>query len=561
MIRALVTRPAEDSADLVRALEQRGISVLAEPLLTIRPKDGVAVGLANVQALLFTSANGVRAFAGASSSRDLPAFAVGDATAEALRGLGFARIESAGGDVEDLERLVRRRLDPGRGRLLHAAGSSVAGDLAGRLILAGFVVDRVQLYDADPATDLSDTSRAEIANGGIDWVLVFSPRTAAAFASVIERAGLAEAARKITLVALSKAVAEAASLPFQKIAIAAEPTQAALLSTVDGLIEAKPRMTETKPTETLPPLRSRNRFVPILAAAAVIAAAIAGTRIRTRQKPATVAAAPAVDLAPLTQRLDRIEAAVAALGQRVDGVATEARQAGVKASAAAEAAAARPADAASAMPVDLSPIEKRLAGLEQSLAEVGRRAAGAADAERRLAEVERLAKVERNVDTAALAALKLGDALAAGRPYKAELALLSGTPGIEAEVRALMTRAETGVPSRVALIERFPAAAAAAARNADRGDDLWSQAIAKLNGLVQVRRIAPGDDLDGRLAKAEILLKGGDLPGALAAVDGLPEGAAKALASWRADALARLEAERALEKATQTLAAGPGRAG
>ncbi len=561
MIRALVTRPAEDSADLVRALEQRGISVLAEPLLTIRPKDGVAVGLANVQALLFTSANGVRAFAGASSSRDLPAFAVGDATAEALRGLGFARIESAGGDVEDLERLVRRRLDPGRGRLLHAAGSSVAGDLAGRLILAGFVVDRVQLYDADPATDLSDTSRAEIANGGIDWVLVFSPRTAAAFASVIERAGLAEAARKITLVALSKAVAEAASLPFQKIAIAAEPTQAALLSTVDGLIEAKPRMTETKPTETLPPLRSRNRFVPILAAAAVIAAAIAGTLIMTRQKPATVAAAPAVDLAPLTQRLDRIEAAVAALGQRVDGVATEARQAGVKASAAAEAAAARPADAASAMPVDLSPIEKRLAGLEQSLAEVGRRAAGAADAERRLAEVERLAKVERNVDTAALAALKLGEALAAGRPYKAELALLSGTPGIEAEVRALMTRAETGVPSRVALIERFPAAAAAAARNADRGDDLWSQAIAKLNGLVQVRRIAPGDDLDGRLAKAEILLKGGDLPGALAAVDGLPEGAAKALASWRADALARLEAERALEKATQTLAARPGRAG
>lgn len=549
MIRALVTRPTEDSAELIRALEQRGIAVIAEPLLTIKPKAGVAVDTSGVQALLFTSANGARAFAGASQARDLLAFAVGDATAKTLRELGFAKVESAQGDVEDLERLVRRRLDPTRGKLLHASGTSVAGDLAGRLKAVGFEVDRAQLYDSDPAENLSEAARAEIAGGRVDWVLVFSPRTAATFASVIERAKLTEATRKMTLVALSDAAAKAAPLKFQRTAVAAEPTQAALLATVDGLIQKppqKPTMTEPKPAIAPQPKR---QIAPAIVGAVVVACVIAGAIVFASQKPAAVAS---VDLSPVLQRLDKIEASVSALGQRLDGVANEARQAGAKASAAAEAAASRP-DATGA-PVDLSPIERKLSALEQSIADVARRASVAADTEKRLAEVERLAKAERNIDAAALAALKLGEALNAGRPYKAELALFANTPGIEAEVKTLMTRAETGVPSRAALIERFPAAAAAAARNADLGDDLWSQTLAKVRNLVQIRRVAPGDDLDGKLARAELLLKSGDLAGALAALDGLPDGAAKALSGWRADAQARLDAERALDRATQALA-------
>lgn len=229
MIRALVTRPAEDATEIARALETRGVSVLVEPLLTIQPKDGASVDLAGVQALLFTSANGARTFAKLSPVRDLPAFAVGDGTADTLRGLGFAEVESAGGNVRDLERLARIRLDPAKGKLLHPAGTSVAGDLAARLTEAGYQVERAALYDAEPAPELSEPARAELAAGRIDWILVFSPRTAAAFASVMERAGLAEAARKMTLVALSDAVAKAAPLPFGHVAVAAEPTQAALL--------------------------------------------------------------------------------------------------------------------------------------------------------------------------------------------------------------------------------------------------------------------------------------------------------------------------------------------
>ena len=563
MIRALVTRPAEDSADLLRELESRGVSALVEPLLTIKAKDGVVIDTDGVQALLFTSANGARNFAVSSSVRDLPAFAVGDATAETLRRLGFTKVESARGDVEDLERLVRRRLDPTRGKLLHAAGSSVAGDLAGRLARAGFAVDRVHLYDAEPAEDLSDIARAEIAAGKIDWVLVFSPRTAAALANVIERAGLQDRAQRMTLIALSDAAAKAAKLRFKHVAVAAEPTQAAMLHTVEGLMATKPPTIESAP----PPQALRQSRLPLfIAAAALIVAVIAGAlAMKPRPVPmaaSTPAAAPSVDLAPLTQRLDRIEATIATLGQRVDAAAAEAKQAGTKAAAAADAAAARPAETAPASPpVDLAPIEQRLAGLERTLTDVARRAAGIADTERRLSEVEKMAKAERQADMGAVSVLRLGEALASGRPYKAELALLSGVAGIEAELGTLQPRAEIGIPSRAALLERFPAAAAAASRNAGRGDDAWSQMMAKARGLVQVRRMTPGEDLDGRLAQAEVALKSGDLGRALAATETLPEGAAQALAAWRADAKARLDAERALERISQALAAGAARSG
>ena len=135
-MRALITRPQEDAADLAAALHARGIEPLIEPLLQIKPVPGASIDLDQVQAVLFTSANGVRAFAALSDRRDLPAFTVGDKSAETARSVGFSQIESAGGDVNALASLVGDRLQPQNGVLFHAAGSVSAGDFANFLNIA-----------------------------------------------------------------------------------------------------------------------------------------------------------------------------------------------------------------------------------------------------------------------------------------------------------------------------------------------------------------------------------------------------------------------------------------
>ena len=236
-LRALVTRPRADAADLAEALARRGIAAVVEPLLDISYRREPVPDLAGVQAVLCTSTNGVRALARLSPERRLPLLAVGDASAARARAEGVGDVAGAGGNVDDLVRLAAERLRPEGGRLLHVAGSVVAGDLVGALRERGFAVERTVLYEARPAQALSAPTARALAAGTIDFALFFSPRTAAIFGRLVRQEDLAEAMRFLTTVSIS-AAADAAleSLPFRDRHIAERPDQPHLLAALDGLL-------------------------------------------------------------------------------------------------------------------------------------------------------------------------------------------------------------------------------------------------------------------------------------------------------------------------------------
>jgi uroporphyrinogen-III synthase len=212
-----------------------------EPLIEIKTLDLPPPSLTGVQAVLCTSANGARALAAAVTERAIPVFAVGDATAARARQEGFERVESAHGDVGELARLVQRRLDPAGGRLLHVAGTSVAGDLAGALRAAGFSVERAVMYEARAAAAFDRATATALTDGGIDLALFFSPRTATIFARLAIAAEIADRLRRVTALSISPAAdAALVRLGFRERIVAAAPSQAALLDRVDALLEAAP---------------------------------------------------------------------------------------------------------------------------------------------------------------------------------------------------------------------------------------------------------------------------------------------------------------------------------
>ena len=236
-LRALVTRPRAEAAGLADALASRGIEAIVEPMLDIHYRDAPAPDLAGVQAILCTSANGARALARLSAERERPVFAVGDSTAGRARAEGFVRVESAGGNVADLARLVRERLRPGDGPLLHVAGTEIAGDLAGELRTHGFEVERAVLYEARPAAGLSAATVRALASGIVNFALFFSPRTAAIFVGLAQRAGLAEALRGVTAFSISAAAEAAlAGTSFRERCIAETPDQRGLLAALDRVL-------------------------------------------------------------------------------------------------------------------------------------------------------------------------------------------------------------------------------------------------------------------------------------------------------------------------------------
>jgi uroporphyrinogen-III synthase len=235
-MRALVTRPRAEAETLAALLAQRGIDAIIEPMIEIVDTSAAPLDLAGVQAILCTSANGVRALARTSAVRDVPVFAVGDSTARTARAAGFGEVDSAGGDVDDLARLVTRRLQPAAGRLVHIAGSDVAGDLAGVLGAAGFAVERAALYEARATEALSPVTARLIDHGEIDLSLFLSPRSAVIFGRLVMAAAVGQGLMATVAISISRAAdAALGPLPFSERLVTDAPTQAALLALVEHL--------------------------------------------------------------------------------------------------------------------------------------------------------------------------------------------------------------------------------------------------------------------------------------------------------------------------------------
>lgn len=229
----LVTRPEPDAGRLRARLESMGHEATCAPLMEVRFRSGVAPDLSGVQALAFTSANGLRAFAALSGARALPVFAVGPATAEAARAEGFSDVRVAGGDVETLAALVAAELNAAAGTVFHAAGRHVAGDLAEALAQTGIAIRRQVLYEARAATALP-AAAVRVLSGEpapLGGVLLFSPRSAELFERLAADAGLSDRLGTLRAYCLSPAVGRALTpRRWREIAVARVPDQTSLLA-------------------------------------------------------------------------------------------------------------------------------------------------------------------------------------------------------------------------------------------------------------------------------------------------------------------------------------------
>ncbi|WP_171054697.1 uroporphyrinogen-III synthase [Roseovarius arcticus] len=174
----LITRPEPYGAEFaatLRTLPGGDLPTILSPALQIGAL-GTVPDLGAYRWLIFTSRNGVRYFAGASARRDIPVYAVGDATADEARRAGMEAI-SCGGDARDL--VARIIADGARGPMLHLRGAHTAADIAGVLTAAGIKTDEAILYSQRSAP-LTDAARACLMGDAPVIAPVFSPRSAAA---------------------------------------------------------------------------------------------------------------------------------------------------------------------------------------------------------------------------------------------------------------------------------------------------------------------------------------------------------------------------------------------
>lgn len=225
----ILTRPraeGEAFAAVIKARLPGRFSPVIAPVLEIAPLPA-AIELDGVAALIFTSANGVAEFTARTARRDLPAFCVGEITADAARAAGIQAV-SADGDVVALAALITAQHRPADGPLLHIRGHHAAGDLAGALARAGFTMRATVVYD-QRGCDIDGAAADLLAAGGAEIVTHFSPRSARLFAAQAAAEGWPLAAA--TSLALSAAAdTEVAELGFGRRLVTAAPTREAMIA-------------------------------------------------------------------------------------------------------------------------------------------------------------------------------------------------------------------------------------------------------------------------------------------------------------------------------------------
>ena len=332
-------------------------------------------------------------------------------------------------------------------------------------------------------------------------------------------------------------------------------------------------------------------FLPGLAIGVVLAAGVATATVLTQPywgpflQPAGAGQSDAAALGDLQARLDDLQAAMpadnaAALSSLSERLATL--------EAALSQGGAQDPDtraAVESLNAQLARMTDRLAALEQDVASA-RDLAGAPSSEvidrlgseaKRLDEMlaqqrelaQRLTAAEADLEatTAAreaapgsretlllLAALQLRDALQGSGPFAEPLDMLKSLAEEDAAlmpiIEPLERRAPAGLPSLRDLQAAFPEVARriAAIEVGQEGEGWTAGVLRRLAEAVNLRPVGlvEGDAPTAVAARAEVKLNDGDLAGAVAEIATLDGAAAEAAANWRADAEARLAANRAV---------------
>lgn len=240
----LIGRSLKQAGSLVERIAALGLTGVYQPLLElqrIEPSGDMEERLGEAQAVIVTSANAVMRLSELTRKRFMPLLAVGDGTAQRASALGFVHVASARGDSSDLLALCRQRLKPRGGSVLYLRGREVANDLAPQLSAEGFQIDPIVVYAMDSVPQFRPRAEQRLRQANIEAAVLFSPRGAANFVSLIRQAGFEYACAGMTLIAFSPAVAQAATqdLVWRLQLVTEKPTIPALLAMLEQWRDGK----------------------------------------------------------------------------------------------------------------------------------------------------------------------------------------------------------------------------------------------------------------------------------------------------------------------------------
>ncbi|MBW9114396.1 uroporphyrinogen-III synthase [Rhizobium cauense] len=233
-MRVLVTRPRHSGERTARRLRELGHEPILLPLAQpVHDADTALHALKTTEgSIAITSAEAIRALA--EKSAELadhlvrPVFAVGEATAEEARAIGFVSVTASGGNGHELAGTIAEKASA---PVLYLTGLPRAEAFEKRAREIGLQINVVECYRMQPIRIEPQTLHAIFAHQRPDAVLLYSRQTAESYFRMIEEeVGLGNLLGTRFL-CLSSSVAEAVPEPLRgAVSTAPAPEERSLLS-------------------------------------------------------------------------------------------------------------------------------------------------------------------------------------------------------------------------------------------------------------------------------------------------------------------------------------------
>ena len=182
----LLTRPLEDSHELILKFQRLGHEISHMPLINIEGKNYEPLNFEDFKGIIFTSANAIKFFDIKPIDKKIICFCVGSATEKKARSCGFQNILSADGNVNNLKELILQNYNSSNGKLLYVSGEIISNDLDQQLISEGYNVKRIINYSANPVEKFNESFIENLKLKMPEIVYVYSQNSAISFLNLIK---------------------------------------------------------------------------------------------------------------------------------------------------------------------------------------------------------------------------------------------------------------------------------------------------------------------------------------------------------------------------------------
>ena len=182
----LLTRPLEDSHEMILRFQSLGHKVFHIPLINIESKNYESINFSDYNGIIFTSSNAIKFINSKLIDKKISCFCVGSSTEKKAKSAGFQNIFCADGNVNNLKELILQNFNSSDGKLLYVSGEIISFDLDQQLLKEGYSIKRIINYKTNHNKKFDENFVKELKLKIPDIVYIYSQNSASSFLKFIK---------------------------------------------------------------------------------------------------------------------------------------------------------------------------------------------------------------------------------------------------------------------------------------------------------------------------------------------------------------------------------------